>query len=244
MAAWYEDWFRSAYYAKLYAQRNEKEVQDFIQQLLPRLKVQSGSRMLDTACGRGSYSRLLAASGLDVTGVDLAAENIAAAILSSPGTIHFYQHDIRLPAWVAYFDCAVNLNTSFGYFGTQREHDNAVRSISQSLKPGGTLVFDYLNVHYAEDQLQHNEIVQIDETHFEIHRWHDRDHFYKRITVTDEALEKPFEVTETIAKFSLGDFTDMLSYQQMQISDVFGDYHLRPYHVRTAPHMIILAKKR
>lgn len=244
MAAWYQHWFDSAYYHKLYFQKNEEEAKTFIHHLLNQLQPAPGSRMLDTACGRGRHSKLLAAAGFDVTGIDLSPESIAYAKQWESDTLHFYWHDLRLPSWVAYFDYAFNLYTSFGYFDTQREHDNAVRTICQSLKPAGVLVFDYLNVHYAEAHLQHNETTIIDETRFEIHRWHDSNYFYKRILISDEALEGPMEVTEKIAKFSLGDFTDMLAYQNMQVTDVFGNYHLQPYDVRKTPRMIVFAKKK
>ena len=200
--------------------------------------------MLDAACGRGGHSKLLAADGYDVTGIDLSQENIAYAKQAERDNLHFYCHDLRLPFWISYFDYAFNLFTSFGYFDTQREHDNSVRTICQSLKPGGVLVFDYLNVHYAEANLQHNETLVIDETRFEIHRWHDPNHFYKRILVSDAALQQPLEVTEKVAKFSLGDFTDMLSYQNLQVIHVFGDYQLQPYRAGKTPRLIISAKKK
>lgn len=244
MAAWYQHWFNSGYYHKLYFQRNEEETTAFIHRLLQHLQPAPGSRMLDAACGRGRHSKLLAAAGYDVTGVDGAPESIAYAKQAETDTLHFYLNDIRLPSWMSYFDYAFNLFTSFGYFATQREHDNAVRTICQSLKPSGIVVFDYLNVHYNEANLLHNEVVTIDGTRYEMHRWHDTSHFYKRISISDAALEQPLEVTEKRVKFSLGDFTDMLSYQNMQVTEVFGDYRLQPYDVRKTPRMIVLAKKK
>jgi hypothetical protein len=41
----------------------------------------------------------------------------------------------------------------------------------------------------------------------------------------------------------MGDFTDMLSFQKMQVTEAFGDYELNNYDVRKTPRMIILAKK-
>jgi hypothetical protein len=41
----------------------------------------------------------------------------------------------------------------------------------------------------------------------------------------------------------LGDFTDMLSFQKMQVSEVFGDYELNGYDVRKTPRLIVIAKK-
>jgi hypothetical protein len=49
--------------------------------------------------------------------------------------------------------------------------------------------------------------------------------------------------TEQVSKFSLGDFTAMLAHQGLQVTEVFGDYHLGSYHVRNSPRMIILARK-
>ena len=60
----------------------------------------------------------------------------------------------------------------------------------------------------------------------------------------DEAkLEEPLEFTEKVAKFSLGDFNDMFSFYDLQVQDVFGDYHFEPYHVNNSPRLIIIAKK-
>lgn len=240
---WYREWFDSVYYHKLYFNRDEKEAQAFIQRLLRHLTPRAGSRMLDIACGRGRHSRFLAAEGFDVTGVDLSFNSIQYAKQFENENLHFYQHDMRLPSWINYFDFAFNFFTSFGYFNSRREHDDAVRTIAQSLKPGGVLLFDYLNVHYAEDHLVHNEVKEKDGTNYEIHRWHDVLHFYKRIIVHDEALAVPIDFTEKVTKFSLGDFTDMLSFQNMQVEEIFGNYNLESYDVRQSPRLIVLARK-
>src|SRR6202047_5415302 len=47
--------------------------------LEPWLKVNAGTRVLDVGCGVGRWSRLLAARGADVTGVDLSPTMIAQA---------------------------------------------------------------------------------------------------------------------------------------------------------------------
>ena len=240
---WYKQWFNSPYYHKLYFERDEKEAKDFIQKLVAYLKPEPGSRALDIACGQGRHSRMLASHGLDVSGIDISIDSIHYANQFADNNLHFYVHDMRLPFWVNYFDYAFNFFTSFGYFPTRREHDDVMRTIANGLKPGGTVLFDYLNVHYVEDWLVHNEIKEIGDTRYEIHRWHDEQHFYKKIIITDPALPQPEEHTEKVAKFSLGDFTDMLSFQKMQVVDVFGDYQLNTYHVRNTPRMIVVARK-
>ena len=240
---WYKEWFDSPFYHQLYFHRDEKEANAFLDRLLRHLQPAPGSRMLDVACGRGRFSRFLAESDVDVTGIDLSFQSIAYAKQFEKENLHFYQHDMRLPSWMNYFDYAFNFFTSFGFFHTRREHDDAVRTLAQSVKPGGLLLFDYLNVHYAEDRLVHNELKQVDNTHYEIHRWHDATHFYKRIIVTDGSLAVPEEHTEKVKKLSLGDFTDMLSFQKVQVEEVFGDYDLSPYETRRTPRLIVVGRK-
>lgn len=241
---WYKEWFNSPFYHKLYFDRDEKEAEKFIHRLLHHLKPKPGCRMLDVACGKGRHSRILSEQGFDVTGIDISQDSISFAHQFENEKLHFYQHDMRLPAWINYFDYAFNFFTSFGYFPTRREHDDSVRTIVKSLKKEGIVLFDYLNVHYVEERLVHNEIKKIDQTAYEIHRWMDKDYFFKKIIVTDPSLAHPLEFTEQVAKFSLGDFTDMLSFQGMQVLEVFGDYELGSYEVRGKPRMILIAGKK
>ncbi len=240
---WFKDWFNSPYYHQLYFNRDKTEAAAFIDLLIDYLKPGLESRMLDVACGKGRHSMQLAEKGFDVTGIDLSEVSILEALMASNEKLHFYQHDMRLPFWINYFDYAFNFFTSFGYFNTQREHDNAIRSIALSLKKKGLFVMDYLNVHYAEDHNEHQSEKEIDGINFIITKWYDEAHFYKKIIIEDEAMDEPFTYTEKVAKFSLGDFTEMFSYQGLQIQEVFGDYQFGHYDIRKSPRLIMIAKK-
>ncbi|MFI5130043.1 MAG: class I SAM-dependent methyltransferase [Chitinophagales bacterium] len=248
---WFRDWFDSPFYHKLYFERDEKEAGAFIRRLVDHLQLKPGSRILDVACGRGRHSRILAAMGFDVTGVDLSPASIEFAKqggqTGSPGendNLHFFVHDIRLPFWGNYFDHAFNFFTSFGYFRTAREHEAAIRTITRSLKPNGTLVIDYLNVHHAEDHLLPGVTKNYNGTTYDIQKWDNNSHFYKKIKIADPSLTSPLEFTEIVTKFSLGDFTDMLSYHGMQVEEVFGDYDLHGYDVRKTPRLIVMGRKK
>ncbi|MFI5133479.1 MAG: class I SAM-dependent methyltransferase [Chitinophagales bacterium] len=241
---WYIDWFNSPFYHKLYFEHDEKEAASFIQHLIHYLKPAAACRMLDVACGRGRHSRILASMGFEVTGTDLSPNSIAYAKQFEKNNLEFYVHDMRLPFWINYFDYAFNFFTSFGYFRTRREHDDAMRTIVRSLKENAVFIIDYLNVHYAEEHLVHEEVKQLGNTIYNIRRWDDATHFYKKMVITDPSISGPLEFTEKIVKFSLGDFNDMLSYQGMQLKEAFGDYNLHSYDVRKTPRMIIVAKKK
>ena len=240
---WFKDWFNSPYYHQLYFNRDDKEAAAFIDTLIQYLKPAPGSRMLDVACGKGRHSIQLANKGFTVTGIDLSDDSIDEALKYQTGALHFYKHDMRLPFWINYFDFAFNFFTSFGYFKTRREHDNAIRTIAGSLKKDGTFVMDFLNVHYAENNLVHQSEKEIEGINFIITKWFDETHFYKKIIVEDEALQEPLIFTERVAKFSLGDFTEMFAYQGLQIQEVFGDYNFSNYDVKKSSRLIMIAKK-
>lgn len=240
---WYENWFNSPYYHLLYYRRNEAEADDFVRRLIQYIHPASGSRMLDIACGKGRHAQVIAALGYEVTGIDLAPASIEEAQKFANEQLHFYLHDMRLPFWINYFDYAFNFFTSFGYFRTERENYNVIRTISRSLKQGGYFIIDYLNVHFTEDNLTHTYQEEINGIEFYITKWFDETHFYKKIEIMDSTLPEPLIYTEKVAKFSLGDMTDMLAFHDLQIQDVYGDYNFGHYDVKKSPRMILLAKK-
>ncbi len=242
-ADWFREWFNSPYYHKLYFERNDKEAESFINHLLDYLKPSSDSTMLDVACGRGRHARMLAAKGFDVTAFDLSPENIQYAKQFENERLHFYEHDMRLPFWINYFDYALNLFTSFGYFRTERENYNAVRTVCQSLNSNGVFVLDYLNSRCAEDNLVHKMTREIDGVHYYITKWFDETHFYKKILIEDEKLKEPLEFIERVAKLSIGDFTEMFAYYGMQLQQIFGDYELNEYDSKKSQRMLMIAKK-
>ncbi|MDP3393659.1 bifunctional 2-polyprenyl-6-hydroxyphenol methylase/3-demethylubiquinol 3-O-methyltransferase UbiG [Sediminibacterium sp.] len=242
--AWFKDWFNSPYYHLLYQHRDENEAELFINTLIHYLQPAIGATMLDIACGKGRHSMALAEMGFDVTGIDLSEASISEAKAAESAQLHFYQHDMRRGFRINYFDYAFNFFTSFGYFKTRREHDNAIRMMADSIKPGAILVIDYLNVHFVESQLDPIVTTEVEDVKFHISKWQTADHFFKQIQITDKEHAAPRHLyTERVAKFSLGDFNDMLSYQHMQIVEVFGNYQLGHYDVKNSPRMIIVAKK-
>lgn len=241
--AWFKDWFNSPYYHQLYFNRDDREAAAFIDNLIGYLKPAPGSTMLDVACGKGRHSIQLAGKGFDLTGIDLSEDSIKEALLYETDKLHFYLHDMRLPFRINYYDYAFNFFTSFGYFKTRREHDDAIRTIAQSIRHKGIFVMDFLNVHYAEDHLVHQSAIQMDAVNFIITKWYDETHFYKKIIVEDDALNEPLVYTEKVAKFSLGDFTEMFAFQGMQVQEVFGDYNFSNYDIRRSPRLVLIAKK-
>lgn len=240
---WFENWFNSYFYYQLYADRDKTEATNFIKNLLTNLSIAEDSKILDVACGRGRYSRIMNEMGYNVFGIDIAVESIAYANQHANEKLHFFVHDMRLPFWINYFDFAFNFFTSFGYFKTQREDDAAIRTMSQSLKYGGTLVLDYLNPAYTANHLVAHEEKIIKGTIYKINRYQDEKKFHKQITVYHPSLEKPLTYTEVVSKFSLHDFEVMFAKQHLRIHKVYGNYSLAEYDQQTSPRLIMIATK-
>jgi len=49
---------------------------------------------------------------------------------------------------------------------------------------------------------------------------------------------------EKVAKFSLGDFTDMFAFHDLQIREVYGDYNFNHYDIRQSPRLLMVAVKK
>lgn len=240
---WFKDWFNSPYYHLLYSNRDEREAASFIDKLVGYLHPAPGALMLDVACGRGRHARYLADKGFYVTGIDLSEESIAAARKLENEYLSFFQHDMRLPFRINYFDVAFNFFTSFGYFDTRHENENALRTIANSLKPGGRLVLDYLNSNYVAEHLVRHEVKEKDQVVFDIVREMKNGKFLKQINILDKKQLLRAAYAESVSAFSKQDFEDMFAMQGLVITDIFGDYHFNTFDSRHSPRLLLVAQK-
>ncbi|GAA4468051.1 class I SAM-dependent methyltransferase [Nemorincola caseinilytica] len=240
---WFENWFDSPYYKILYQNRDELEAQEFVEELLAYLQPQPGCRMLDIACGSGRFARQLAEHGYEVTGIDISRASITAAKAFEDDHLHFFVHDMRLPFYTNYFDLAFNFFTSFGYFAHDRDHILAAKTFAGALRPGGLLVIDYLNPEFVHANLVPEETINRGNYNFHIVRSFVRNHFIKDIRFQD-ADGKPKHYTESVAAFSLADFTHMFRTAGMSLVGTFGNYMLDSYHPADSPRLIMIFKKK
>ena len=119
---WFIDWFNTTYYHTLYQHRDESEACRFIDNLCAHLKIESGAKILDLACGKGRHAIHLAKKGYQTTGVDLAKQSIDKAKENTIANVSFDVHDMRNTYIKNGFDYVFNLFTSFGYFETKNEN--------------------------------------------------------------------------------------------------------------------------
>jgi SAM-dependent methyltransferase len=239
---WFKGWFNSPYYHLLYKNRDEAEANKFIDRLLAVLQPSQGSLVLDLACGRGRYSRYLAEKGFNVTGLDISTESIKYAQQFENEHLSFFQHDMRIPYRINYFDYVFNFFTSFGYFETEKDHLKTVQNISRGLKQNGHFVLDFFNAGKVIRNLRENEIKQVDDVVFQIHRQVSSDgYILKSIAFEDKG--KSYHFTERVRAFSLDDFRLLFNAAGMRIAKTFGDYYLRPFDPEISDRLIIIGCK-
>lgn len=239
---WFKDWFNSPYYHLLYKNRDEAEAKNFIDRLLEEIKPPKGANILDLACGKGRYSRYLAEKGYNVTGLDIAEESILFAQQFENEHLSFFQHDMRLPYRINYFDYIFNFFTSFGYFDTEKAHLKTVVNIGKGLRLDGKFVLDYFNSEKVIANLRSEEHKMVDEIQFYIRRSVDSaGYILKNIQFDAEGTHHDY--TERVRAFTLEDFNYLFNMAGLKIAKTFGNYQLAPFNPASSDRLILVGCK-
>lgn len=237
---WYVNWFNSSYYHLLYSHRDEEEAKLFINSLQSYFSFGHGERALDIPCGKGRHAISLSQKGLNVTGADLASENIRFAKGFSNKNLNFIQYDMRFPVSNAEYDYVLNLFTSFGYFDSEEENIKVIRAFNQALRKDGILVIDFLNADQVIKGLVEEEKKEIKGIKFYITRKFSEGKIQKHILVRDGVKEYHF--MESVQAFGLDDFKRFFEKTGFDLFKVSGDYNLHDYNDHSN-RLILFAKK-
>ncbi len=238
---WFSAWFDSPYYHILYKDRDLKEAQLFMDNLLAYLHPKQNAKILDLACGKGRHSLYLNQKGYEVTGIDLSEKSIAYAKEFENNSLHFDVHDMRQVYKPEVFDFILNLFTSFGYFENETENVVALCATTKSLKYGGKLVIDFMNTDKVIANLVTDEVKEIQGITFKIHRSLEHDFIVKTISFTDNGQAYQFQ--ERVRALREDDFMEFFKMAQLRLVDVFGDYQLNAYDRERSDRMIFVLKK-
>jgi SAM-dependent methyltransferase len=238
---WFECWFDSPYYHHLYKNRDYSEAEAFIDNLIGLLQPETNSRFLDLACGKGRHSIYLNKKGYDVTGVDLSQQSIACAKQSENELLHFYVHDMRKLFRTNYFDIALNLFTSFGYFDNERDDNAVINSAYKALKPNGIFVMDFMNSKKVKQNIKTEEIITIGDIPYTINKNIENDFIVKKISFTDKGKEYRFE--ERVKTLTLADFEKYFKANKLKIVNLRGNYKLDEFDENSSDRLILIARK-
>lgn len=145
---------------------------EFIEQLL---QVSPPANILDVPCGEGRISRLFAARGYQVTGVDGTAsflDNAHRYAREQQLSIQWEHRDMRDLTWQDAFDAAFCFWGSFGYFDDEG-NEKFLRAVFCALKPGGRFVLETLIAETLLPMFQERGWQQIGDTLLLERRWYD-----------------------------------------------------------------------
>ncbi len=222
---WFEEWFDTSLYEKLYANRDEAEAKKLISLLERTLSSHHCKTILDLACGRGRHSINLGEKGYDVTGIDLSEQAVKTAKEKAGDrnlkNVHFKVRDMRNPL-PQKFDAVVNLFTSFGYFLADEENASIFDSVAKMLKPGGIFVLDYLNAEKVKKEFVSEENGSFHEIDYHIERHIENEAIYKDINFKKGERRKSY--SERVKLYGLQWFEKEMQKRNLIIDNVYGDY--------------------
>jgi SAM-dependent methyltransferase len=241
LSTWYESWFNTNYYHRLYKNRDYQEAKKFISNLSSYLNIDDNAKILDLACGKGRHALFLNQLGFNVTGVDLSPESIDYASQFENDTLKFLVHDMRVPL-ESKFDFICNLFTSFGYFESNSDNEQVITSIKSALNTHGIGVIDYFNTTVVLDHLVDSETIIDKELVFNIKRHHKDSQIIKDIVVEDGNQKYSFQ--ERVKSFQLIDFQTMLSNNGLELLECFGNYNLDQFDERKSERLILIFIKK
>ena len=232
------NWFNSDYYHILYKNRDKKEAEFFINNLIKKLKIKKRSKILDLACGVGRHSFYLNKKEMNVIGIDNSENNIKKAKKFENKFLKFKKKEMT-EDYGQNFDFIFNLFTSFGYINEKHNFDT-FKSINNSLVNHGILVIDYLNVIRLKEKLVEKETKKIGNIIFDIKRSFKDNFIVKKIKIRDN--NEIFYFEERVMELTVNDFQDYLKKFNFEILDVFGNYNLDKYH-KNSERLILIIKK-
>lgn len=237
-ADWFEQWFGEDY-LHIYQHRDETEAERAIELIATSLAGRQIGAVLDLACGSGRHTRVLQERWWTV-GLDLSLSLLRLARCEMRDAPYVRADMRELPFASGSFDLVVNLFTSFGYFDDDREHVRVLACVGASLKPGGTLVIDFLNATQVRRSLvPYDERVENGIT-IEQRRAISPDDRFVEKTITLRESRK--EYVERVRLLSPGDLERMLITAGFEVTKLFGDYAGRSW-TENSPRTILFANR-
>jgi SAM-dependent methyltransferase len=211
----------------------------------PSPALKSAPKILDLCCGFGRVTTELARRGFCVTGVDITESYLRTAREDASYEnldIEYVNADAREFTRPDYFDTAVNLYTSFGYFADPKEDLLLLANVCKSLKNGGSFIIEILGKEIA--------VLNFVET-----EWFERAGF--TVLTEYEAIDswttlknrwillkdnKKIEKTFTQRLYSASELRTLLLEAGFAKVEIYGGWDENPYN-HTAERLIVVGRK-
>lgn len=222
-------------FAKVYARGEYPNLSQSMATILPavmkayKIPATGTKKLLDVACGEGSFCVEMAKKGWSVTGVDQSEEMLRLAnhrAKKEKVKVTFQNQDMRFIDYQNEFDLATCWFDSLNYLITNNDLQSAFNNISRSLKPNGWFLFDVNTIYGLAVEWQKNRCYVRQETKdlLELHRTsYDYEKNLGCVKITwfvrvDDKWEK-YEEKHVERAFTIAEIESCLGYAGLHVVD-------------------------
>ncbi len=222
-------------FASVYASGDYPNLSQRMAAILPgvmehyKIPTNNRKKLLDVACGEGSFCVEMAKNGWTVTGVDQSEEMLRLAkhrAKNDQVDVKFEKQDMRFIDYHNEFDLATCWFDSLNYLISNNDLQSTFNSIARSLKPNGWFLFDMNTIYGLAVEWQKNRCYVRQETKdlLELHRTcYDFEKNLGCIKITwfvkvDDKWEK-FEEKHIERGFSIAEIESCLEYAGFHVVD-------------------------
>ncbi len=212
-------------------------------------------RVLDAACGTGRHAAMFHAWGLDVTGADVSSGMIdfARSLHGSPPGLRWIVHSFDAPHDPpATFDAAICVGNSLAIAPDGAAAARVIRAITQSLRPGGLLIVQTLNLQrIAEGPVVWQKCRRLIDEHGDrvllrgVHRIGRRGFVeVAELTLTGGGDVTPRYRGAPLTGFAQDELIAMAAEAGLERIETFGDYERHPFDAATSQDLILVGLRR
>ncbi|HOW92160.1 MAG TPA: class I SAM-dependent methyltransferase [Anaerolineaceae bacterium] len=225
-------------FARIYARGKypgfSQEMAAILPSIIKKYKIPTNGtkKLLDVACGEGSFSVEMAKKGWTVTGVDLSDEMLRLAkhrAKQENVQVSYIKQDMRFIDYQNEFDMVTCWFDSLNFLTTQNDLQSAFNSIARSLKPNGWFLFDMntiygLAVYWQKErsliQQETADLLELHSTKFDF----EKNLAQLRITwfIKSGALWERYEETFVERAFSIEEIETSLEYAGLHVVEKAG----------------------
>jgi len=246
------DRFASIYQRGPYVRFSQRLAESVLVEYLKSLGFHS-TRLLDVACGEGSFAVAMEQQGYQVTGVDQSQGMIDLACARAGEAevgVNFIVEDMRNLSFKDDFDLVTCFFDSMNYLLTIKDLWDAIRCAFEALKPGGLYIFDMNTIYgLAVDWMREKTYVQNEADDFiEIHR---QEFDYENLVATMEItifkqkgdLWERIDETHQERGYPIVDVQFLLQETGFEIVDIFGSLSKRTAVTVNSPRVWFVSRK-
>lgn len=215
----------------------------FIERNIPLAK---SWKILDVACGHGRHTSELRKQGYNTYGLDYTEGLLSVAQEQTPENIWIRGNMLELPVKPESIDLVLLMWQILGYFNSEKENQEVLNQVANSLKPGGYMVTELVNSLWeATDMASKGATAKDGKTHFTqedddyIHQSSFDPLAFRTSGVTTSKKDPSSKMEIDMRLYTYPEIRTMLQNCGIQIVGAFGSFEDDPLSIQSKYSIII-----